>query len=205
MGFAGLVGGVAGFVGAQFVEVVVERDLQRLGACGIDADGIGIALEQMVPQRVVAIDAEALLQQRADARIAFAAGQRVQGVALRQLARALVPVGQVHEAHPRADLAGGLHRRPLGRELGKRRVAARRALFVPVIAVDRDRQGVRQRQLIQPRIEVARPLDQHRVRPDFPDTRPHQPRTGGRVVADAEDVEGPVNAHGEWDAVKSEK
>ncbi len=188
MRLARLVAGVAGFIGAQLVEIVFQRQPQRFGALGIDTDRIGIALEQVIPQRVLAVDAAALLKQPADPRIAFAPGQRVQRVALRQLLRAGVPIRQIDEAHPRANRPRGIQRGPLRGELGERRVAARGARVVTVIAVDRNRQRVRQRQLGQPLIEITRPLDQHRMRPDLLDPRPHQPRAGRRVVADADDL-----------------
>jgi hypothetical protein len=150
----------------------------------------------VVPQRVAPFDREAIGQRlliRLRARFVLRLG--CVRVAVGQVLERVVPGRQVDEARLRTDLARDEQRLPLRRVLGERRPRAALHAAAREIAVDRERQRVAEEQLVDARVEIRRPFDQHMPRPQRADARRDQARAGRTVVAHANDA-GRALAHG---------
>jgi hypothetical protein len=154
-------------------------------------------LEQVIPQRVGRVEAVAVggvAQRRAHLMIAIA-------VAVRHGGERRMPAGQIDERDLGAARPPVVERHPLWRvrtqrrppRLGDDAAAGHRGRIGVVVrkavAVDRDRELVRQPQLVEARGQVTRTLDQHGHRTLGGDHRAHQPRAGRAVVAHTDDAQ----------------
>ena len=144
-----------------------------------------IDLEQVVPERVEVVDAQALAEQF-DIDSALHPGI---GVAMRQpVGFRDVGEGKIDEANGRPELPGRLDRLPLGRIDTERVIGTGpRTVGQTNIAIDRDGRFVAERKLVDPVVEVARTLDQDRLGPQPPGHFRNDPRAGGAMVADRDE------------------
>jgi len=143
-------------------------------------------LEEVVPERVAVRDSEPVAE-RGDA---LAGPRSAVGVAVLHAGKSLMPRGQIDEERDRSGPLGGLQRDPLRRVITERRPRRRRARCPHRIAEYRDREAMPERQLADPIVHVARPLDQHVARPRPLDHALDEARARGAVVPDADDAQG---------------
>ena len=152
---------------------------------------LGLALEQVVPQRVGALHGHALGHGFLVGlpRLLLLGIGHV-GVAVLHLGKRRVPGRQIAKADGRAHGLPFHQRLPFGRVRGKRRPGAAMQRAARQVAVNRHRQLVRQQQLVHAAVEIGRAFDQHMPGLELPDALAHQARASRAVVAHADDEGG---------------